>query len=136
MKNQFIPYEQSFELAELGFDKPCFGIFYFNSINGEPLFLIEERGSKYSVAKGYAGGILSPLYQQAFEWFIENYGKNGILFSDGCQWTFDLRWEDDDDYGYPSIQFPKREVGREMFDTYEEARFGCLRKLIEIVKNK
>jgi hypothetical protein len=28
MKNEFIPYEQSLELKELGFDEPCFGKIY------------------------------------------------------------------------------------------------------------
>jgi hypothetical protein len=124
MENEFVPYEQSLALKELGFDEQCIGIY---TVSNKKLFVVTPSKDE---SFGYLN---APLYQQAFRWFIENYGKNGILFSDGCQWTFDLRWEDDD-YGYPSIQFPKKEVGREMFDTYEEARFECLKKLIEIVK--
>jgi hypothetical protein len=136
MEKEFIPYEQALELKQLGFDEPCVKEFHKQMLitnscgdemtNSELIYLYGKEDNV----------IAAPLYQQSFRWFIENYGKNGILFSDGCQWTFDLRWEDDDDYGYPSIQFPKREVGREMFDTYEEARFECLKKLIEIVKTK
>ena len=136
MENEFVPYKQSLELKELGFDDNCFCIYNremkirFNNLHNP---MDRDKNAKLTSNNGRYP---APLYQQAFRWFIENYGKNGILFSDGCQWTFDLRWEDDDDYGYPSIQFPKKEVGREMFDTYEEARFECLKKLIEIVKNK
>ena len=32
MEKEFIPYEQTLALKELGFDEPCFGKFYYNQL--------------------------------------------------------------------------------------------------------
>jgi hypothetical protein len=133
MEKEFVPYEQSSELKELGFNETCFKVY-------DDLGFLQKESVMNTceiecdvVLERY----LAPLYQQAFRWFREKHGKNAILFSDGFQWTFDLRWIDHEDISqYPFVQFPKKEVGREMFDTYEEAELECLKKLIEIVKNK
>ena len=122
MEKEFIPYEQALALKELGFDEKCLSY---------PMSNTDVSGRTWTSV------IVAPLYQQAFRWFREKHQKNIIIFSDGCQWTFDLRWVDEDSLDkYPTIQFPRREVGREWFDTYEEAELECLKKLIEIVKNK
>jgi hypothetical protein len=142
MEKEFIPYEQASALKELGFDEPCLLFIqyssgtdvytrkkYKNSIwlgNGYDAE-IGDKKIKYKFPKhseqGY-GTLEIPLYQQAFRWFREKHGLcHFINFSgDG----FCSGWEDK---GF-------NEHGFENFKTYEEAELECLKKLIEIVKNK
>lgn len=130
MKDQFLPYELAIQLKELGFNKICLGWYNAN----QPDIL------EYANAMNFEDWLkgkhcTAPLWQQAFDFFLEKYEINCILFSDGIQWTFDLRWvEEDDIMQYPSTQFPKKEIGRSMHNTREEARFISIEKLIEITK--
>ncbi len=109
MENEFVPYQQSLELKELGFDEPCFGWY-------------SKDGTFYEGKMTIHQGLLSaPLYQQAFRWFREKYGyyypihrttnnTNQVLYSIGP---------------YAGDYF-----------TYEEAELACLKNLIEIVKQQ
>lgn len=125
MGKEFVPYKEALALKELGFDMECIAGWRLHTDNSIKLILYPAKLTQ----------LKTPLYQQAFKWFRKKYGKHVILFSDGFQWTFDLRCiEEDDIMQYPSIQFPKKEVGRTMHDTYEEAQITALRKLIDIVK--
>ena len=73
------------------------------------------------------------LYQQAFRWFREKHKINAVIeITIESQWYFSIynlaakrnaEIEDTIDY-------------KEGFITYEEAELACLKKLIEIVKNK
>ena len=123
MKNLFITFEQSQKIKSLGFDEPCLG-FYDEFNNNTVVFGLSEGSNN------------APTYQQAFKFIRDKYDKNIVLFSDGIQWTFDLRWKDEQELSsYPVVQFPKSEIDRVMFDTYEEAESTCLDKLIEIVSD-
>jgi len=59
------------------------------------------------------------LYQQAFRWFREKYNLYHFIEPDGCIFN-------------AVCQHTLVRVCR----TYEEAELACLKKLIEIVKNK
>ncbi len=72
--------------------------------------------------------IPSILYQQAFRWFREKYEFTIHIYN--CdytqQWNFNI---------YHTI--PKeRYFDNPLYNNYEEAELECLKKLIEIVKNK
>jgi hypothetical protein len=75
MIKEFIPYQESKDLEELGFDEPCLAFYggkgdtkiYFNLIRDasgdyEP-FTKSERLTWFG----------APLYQQAFRWFREKF---------------------------------------------------------------
>ena len=133
MKNEFIPYEQALALKELGFDKPCLSgydkdtnILYIGYENGQPTFNLEFY-------------ISAPLYQQAFRWFREKYGLV-IRY---------IPHEIDDSEGqsilhhyYKISEYDTWRGGRrntvetELSEEYEEAELECLKKLIELCKNK
>jgi hypothetical protein len=138
MEKEFVPYELALKLKQLGFDEPCLALYLDND---KKTFTKCMEGCDTNSwlkehMKVYGSSTTAPLFQQAFRWFREKHQKNNILFSDGYQWTFDLRWADEDSLDkYPSVQFPRREVGREMFDTYEEAELACVTELIEIAEN-
>ena len=141
MEKEFIPYEQALALKELRFDEPCFNRFYTKPQS--KIFGVDEKGRHYPIKntskKLYTMGehfvlndsnvILAPLYQQAFRWFRERHGLYSEIFVD-----------DNKTFGFLITSFI--EEGRldkpitRQFNTYEEAELECLKKLIEIVKNK
>jgi hypothetical protein len=135
MEKEFIPYKQALELKELGFDEPCLGLYYGTSIKEVPEFLFEKRSSQYSAKKGFIDAVLAPLYQQAFRWFREKYNLLGNIYSNASGYC----WEIHDSIGC-THRFDSGESGdceeSGMFTTYKKAELACIKKLIEIVKNK
>jgi hypothetical protein len=124
MEKEFIPYEQALKLKELGFDEPCFG--FHSKIHG--LMMVKTSGSS-SLYKD-AGECLAPTYSQAFRWFRENY--NLISSIDTIIYGCTLN---EQEFHYKIIT--NTGVGSYgQFGTYEEAELECLKKLLEIVKEK
>jgi hypothetical protein len=132
MKNidkEFVPYQEALELKELGFDEPCFG--YYNVSNQE---LIEDL-SNNRTGNDDSRWASAPLYQQAFRWFREKYKLHQYIKQYYGE-NFFFHIED--------MVHPRRfdEYTVEMLRTFnesstqEEAELECLKKLIEIVKNK
>jgi len=129
MNKEFIPYEQALELKELGFDEECYG--HYNSmkeLNTAEDYKrlgvnISEMLSKKFNSVLYMKEVCSaPLYQQAFRWFREKYKiQHTIRHHAGLyEYLFD--------YGFNHYYGD--------YESYEEAELACLKKLIEIVKNK
>ena len=133
MEKEFIPYEQSLDLIELKFDEPCFG-FYLNGkvrLDGK----IEHCLSQERVYYIYNANCLAPTYQQAFRWFREKYNLLGNVYSNASGWL----WEIHDNIG-GTHRFGSEWSGdceeSGMFTSFEKAELECLKKLIEIVKEK
>ena len=127
MNKEFIPYEQALKLKELGFDEECLGWYPKDtaalSLHG--IFIGKPSSGSYKIL-AYA-----PLYQQVFRWFREKHDKHCYveaytLSSGGKRYDYTIlsnEGEDEWDDG-------------ETWETYEQAEFACLKKLIEIIKNK
>jgi hypothetical protein len=155
MEKEFIPYEQALALKELGFESP----YPIGGYQGGKVFYYEKGELYYDgrpmySSDAHSGQLLAPLYQQAFRWFREKYNlvheiswgkyKGGVSFDYDI---FSLVLPTDDELGneddiyiekpmetYDSLaekSFRDRES-----DTFEEAELACLKKLIEIVKQK
>jgi hypothetical protein len=139
MENEFVPYQQSLELKELGFDEHCLAKYSIDII-GEtiPHFRYNNRISQaesidegvwfnHNLDKEYIWS--APLYQQAFKWFREK---------------FDLRIWIESNYGVAKFEYViattnPNFINKQFNDfsgykTYEEAEQACLKKLIQIVK--
>ena len=127
MEKEFIPYEQALVLKELGFDEPCFG--YYTG-DKKHLLIRPNMGRRNEDLNDIV--CTAPLYQQAFRFFREKYGIMYRItsYAFGYQihldntpepkfWNTDRRFDSDVDY-----------------EIYEEAELDCLKKLIEIVKEK
>ena len=140
MTKEFVPYEQALALKELGFDEPCFGNFYTKP--NCKMFGVDEKGRHYTIKntpkKLYTLGehfvlndsnvINAPLYQQAFRWFREKHGlKSWIQEHTTDTFIYEIRPHKLTDY---------REGEVYVYKIYEKAELACLKKLIEIVKNK
>ena len=129
-QTEFIPYEQALALKELGFYEPCFGRYIYDG-RGKEWFLVQTQQTKNAsvIFEGDISvdgiSIAAPLYQQAFRWFREKYGYAGIPNPFG----YEILDRDDINYEWAALY-------EEVSNNYEEAELACLKKLIEIVKNK
>ena len=122
MNKEFVPYEQALELKELGFDD--YNIAWYAIVDEKPKIVFLNYGSH----------LCAPLYQQAFRWFREKHDLFSVIDVDQTmeplfcyslsKYKGDFQW----DNILPTYS--------ELYYTYEEAELACLKKLIEIVKNK
>ena len=127
MDKYFVPYEQDLVLKELGFDEPCTRFYWSDGLYSK----------SYNIPFNYNGkenSISAPLYQQAFRWFREKYNLD-VTFR-----KMDYGTESQFTGYYFSIY-----KGNELVDIhgaekkcklYEDTELECLKKLIEIVKEK
>lgn len=117
IEKQFVPYEQSLKLRDLGFDEGCFG---WNFINSK-VFHIEYINNQTDYE------LLRPLWQQAFDWFREHKGLYSTI---------------QEGYVGRIMNIPEKEdhctwgLFTDRFDEYEDARIACLDKLIELCQKK
>ena len=116
MEKEFVPYQESLELKELGFDEPCLG--WYTSDKS----LIKDYVIKMNLK--------APTFSQAFKWFREKYHLiGGIEYIGGA--TPNTTWWDIYVVGHFNTDTSKMTM---KYQPYEEAELECLRKLIEIVK--
>jgi hypothetical protein len=137
MKGEFVTYEHSLALKELGFDERCFGHYNPNGVFFWKILCSDEdndhtlsvKDIMEHVADGY---VEAPLYQQAFRWFREKHN----LF---CEIQMDRTTEPKFCFVIFKYEhfgnYEKVEVDEwYLYRTYEEAEHVCLDKLIQIVK--
>jgi hypothetical protein len=142
MEKEFVPYQESLELRDLRFDEPCFGAYgawgfmSSNDVNS----LSDEVTQEDLNNKSYTeedGVCLAPLYQQAFRFFREKFNLEYQIIksaSDSYSAVIHLNTREYLD----KILTLYNACVAEVVDcySYEEVELDCLRKLIEIVKNK
>lgn len=118
MKDLFVPYQQSLELRELGFDEICLTHYWGENILNEAYGgWMKNSNTKY---------VMAPTWEQAFKWFRVNYNLIGLVERgyDNVKNIFTyVIWD-----GF------KDNIIDEYFDTYEEAQLKCLVQLIKITK--
>ena len=132
MEKEFVPYEQALALKELGFDEPCFGLYEngklgysFSTSQGIITPISYRTNSKFVEHILTKEDCTAPTFSQAFRWFREKYQIDSWIYPN-------LN-------GLYSVSKVRRGVGLgkvSEYQTYEEAELECLKKLIEIVKNK
>jgi hypothetical protein len=129
MNKEFIPYELSLEFKQLGFNEPCFGYWKMSD------WLIEEktRTDGYTHADQLCS---APTFSQAFRWFRENHNLQCWNEPSGSD-SYSCRYDGNDETGYRWVGY-LRNINNEIlyYSTYEQAELACLKKLIEIVKQK
>ena len=120
MEKEFVPYDIALAMKKLGFDWKCFTFYK----QGGRLETTTDISSLY-----FFGGVLAPLYQQAFRWFREEYNID-VFPSKTYNYYFSI-YLNDELYEESNGIKPLIE-GK----TYEKAEQACLEKLIEIVEEK
>jgi len=161
MKKEFIPYEQALELKELGFNEECFGCYELAEVRDYKNNGLEIRNEiVLNTLNGYRkyddeSQTSAPLYQQAFRWFRNQYmtkksiNERGdyiegnffmlpLIFPNGYEIKLLKQSTSYTIVGGREIPFyaEPEAVYKETTESYESAELACLKKLIEIVKNK
>lgn len=118
MDKEFIPADETTELMLLGFEDPTIAY----RTQGVITLLDKPRFMMASCI----------LYQQAFRWFREK--------DYDVELTSHKNKKGENWYSFIIVPFKTRRAiystNPDVYKTYEEAELACLRKLIEIVKNK
>jgi hypothetical protein len=118
MNKEFIPYEQALALKELGFKEECSAHFLD----------VDDLELKWKIYRNLSVNInnclQAPLYQQAFRFFRE---KHGCSYSIG---------RNNDVVIHIAIAGNITTFFIEKNKSYEQAELECVKKLIELVKNK
>ena len=135
MKKEFVPYEQALELKKLGFNEPCYAYFsnkytYVDTII-KPIHVISENINESALIRKLEITCLSPTFSKAFRWFREKYNLIPDIQYYG-NWNFEI-------FRIGEFAEPMDDVNVDYTfkgGTYEEAELECLKKLIEIIKNK
>jgi len=130
MNREFVRYQESLELKELGFDEPCFGRY---NVPGEFILsgcysdspLVHILVEQNDICEAHT---LAPTLSQAFRWFREKHNFCSCITPSSEKTTIKYEYGIFED-GYLNL----REI-KGGFKTYEEAELECLRKLIELVK--
>jgi hypothetical protein len=126
MNKDFVDYPIALEIQKLGFNiRPDFGreTSLYDKVGRHTFY--SNYGFMYSgLDEGY---IYAPLKSQVFRWFREKYNLKPQLTTSFGEWDFYIPESEYND-------IPIRESS-DKWD-YEEAEAFCLKKLIEIVKNK
>ena len=129
MEKEFLPYAEALALKELGFNEPCFG-FYDDIDDDHPVSFIRIESLCDKLKSSIT---LAPLYRQAFRWLRE---KHEIEATTACYYSKRLGVSyEEREYHCHIIRDGVTSKGPR-YKTYEEAELVCLKKLIEIVKNK
>jgi len=128
MEKEFVPYELSLELKQLGMDLGWYNYLnFYDSSTKEFCFVMKD--------------VPAPLYQQAFRWFREKYGLCGHIKPENNEddiiaWEYVILTIVDDFAGVANASEVCFTTRKSNYTTYEEAELACLQKLIEIVKTK
>jgi hypothetical protein len=142
MKENFTLQPEALALKELGFEEECFGLF-----RGSSLEFKKHTGGCYD--NNWINNFKEPqictaiLYQQAFKWFRDKhqlYHEIQVDQTTEPKFCFKIS----EFIGNPN-DLTEREWGWEnipsddswgLYRKYEEAELACLKKLIELVKEK
>jgi len=131
MVKEFVSYELSMELKELGFNEPCFGGYFtaYDRVNGNPITSVSicetKRQDMY-----HGQNCSAPLWQQAFRWFRDKHKLIATpVYVGGDYKLYDIIVHDD---------LSGEEIPEDPFvcKTYEDAEEECLKFLIKILRNR
>jgi hypothetical protein len=163
MNNQFTPYEEALELKELGFNELCFGCYQLAEVRDYKNNGLEIRNEiVLNTLNGYRkyddeSQTSAPLYQQAFKFLREklitkiitsergdyiegNFTLLPLIFlnkyeirvmAESVSYYIDETWgRNIPFYNQPLHKFT------ESATSFEEAQLACLKRMIQIVRNK
>lgn len=131
MDKEFVPYEEALELKHLLFNEPCFG--WYSNMEGNVF-----RQGYCETYLGIENCAKAPTFSQAFRWFREKYNLHAEPYTanmGAIEYCFQIRDLYSEKYVYDNFVGAGASYSG-TFNTPEEAELACLRKLIEIVKNK
>ena len=133
MEKEFIPYEQALALKELGFDEPCLAQYKKYDVGESTLDIGLSKNKIIMQFHKLSKFCSAPLYQQAFRWLLKEHNLYAVIIPTiTMYWTFKTMTVVEGMIEVP----PYNHVHATDYQTREEAELECLKKLIEIVKEK
>ncbi len=129
---EFIPYEEALELKNLGFEGREFGTFGERITYGETTGKVIRCTKGALCGSGYTKICQAPLFQQVFRWFRNKFDLHSEFSREKDNqklYTFFITKSD------AKLNLPEHIEFNE-YKTMEEAELFCVRKLIQIVKEK
>lgn len=133
MNKEFIPYEQALELKELGFNEIC-SFYYKNKVIDDCINAPKTNSVGEFISENFE--CTAPLYQQAFRWFREKHTYQCYIQFMNNSYAYWIGIKSIDFYYHSFNSTPRDMKIDSSWETYEEAELACLKKLIEIAKNK
>jgi hypothetical protein len=154
MQKEIVLYPEARELKNLGFDEPCFGYYVDGELRGIDLGMEELGGVKpyyqrfgfhvlnnHDIDNPSKVVVTAPTYSQAFRWFREEHLLEGLVLPQ------DRSVPDPLPLYFIVVESYENGIWSELFNStapstllhyceHEEAELACLKKLIEIVKEK
>ena len=127
LEKDFVPHIESSELKELGFDEPC--LFYYYGSNDLQSLIQIDMPRLVNHNESILGTCYSaPSYSQAFRWFREKHNlKSWIQEHTSDTFIYEIR---------PHVLSDYKQGETYVYTNYEKVELACLKKLIEIIKNK
>lgn len=140
MQKQFVTYEISLKLKDLGFDEKCLGCYVNNELEiHKPEYLTSQKKAQYIYK--FNNTILAPLWQQVIDWFRDekfinieinrfpNINKWGFITTNMNIIPKYLSYKE-------MIIYNNLVTSPNRYDTYEDARVAAILQAIEIELNK
>lgn len=125
MIKEFVNYEITLELKELGFNEPCF-TYYYNVTGKLRTNISVDVDNGWTYFPNKKSIILAPTFSQSFRFFREKYSLEGAIYRLNFKWASQVFNIETSTYCFVP----------ELFETYEEAEIDSLKKMIKMVKNK
>jgi hypothetical protein len=130
MTELFIPYEEAKALRDLGFNEKCLTTYLNGELETKEMFFFKHTFRSHETQEF----ISAPLYSQAFKWFREKHDLSGCIDQgrtiNNIWFIFTISERKLSD------ELPEICRSNKEFKDYEQAELACLRKLIEITKQK
>jgi hypothetical protein len=143
MDKEFIPYEQALALKELGFNRRTFAT--YSTIQNNKWILTPDLSGEGTFSGSGEGqypkgssACIAPTFSQAFRFFREKYNLNAEPYTTdmgSIEYSFQIRDLYSEKYVYDNFD-GAGSTYTGTFASSEKAELECLKKLIEIVKQK
>ena len=128
MEKEFLPYKESLELKELGFDEKC-GACYYKKFNNEIGYHKVYRNFNFVSLT-----VSAPTLSQAFRFFREKYKLHSciVLPINKIDYAYEIKNISEN----IRQDFLSEMQSGIIYSSYENAELACIRKLIEIAKEQ
>ena len=128
MEKEFLPYKESLELKELGFDEKC-GACYYKKFDNEIGYHKVYRNFNFVSLT-----VSAPTFSQAFRFFREKYKLHSciVLPINKIDYAYEIKNISEN----IRQDFLSEMQSGIIYSSYEKAELACIRKLIEIAKEQ